>query len=179
MRIFLEETQALIIDVQEKLFPHINNKASLLENILKLVKGLQILEVSFTHNEQYPKGLGKTLPQIQDLLQQEPYEKTTFSCAKEEKTLQKLKNNNKKFIVLCGTEAHVCVLQTALDLKEAGFIPILVVDCIGSRKEEDKQVAIQRMVQEGIIPTTLESLLFELCASAEHKNFKQISQLVK
>lgn len=179
MRILLEETQALVVDVQEKLFPHIKNNTTLLDNVLKLLKGIQVLDIPYMHNEQYPKGLGKTLPQIQNLLQQEPYEKTTFSSAKEEKTLQKLKSNNKKFIILCGTEAHVCVLQTALDLKESGFIPILVVDCIGSRKEEDKQIAIQRMVQEGIIPTTLESLLFELCIGAKHKNFKQISQLVK
>lgn len=179
MKISFQDTQALIVDVQEKLFPHIKNNNSLLENIVKLLQGLQILGIPCTHNEQYPKGLGKTLPQIQDLLQQEPYAKMTFSCAKEEKTLQRLKSNKKKFIILCGTEAHVCVLQTALDLKEAGFIPILVIDCIGSRKDEDKQIAIQRMIQEGIIPTTLESLLFELCVSAEHKNFKQISQLLK
>jgi nicotinamidase-related amidase len=179
MQITHQNAQILIVDVQEKLFSHIYENDHLLKNILKLIEGIKIFQIPYVHNEQYPKGLGKTLPQIQSLLENKPYEKITFSCAKEEKTLQKLKSNNKKFIILCGTEAHVCVLQTALDLKELGFTPILVTDCIGSRKQQDKDIAIQRMMQEGILLTTVESLLFELCQSADNESFKQISQLVK
>jgi nicotinamidase-related amidase len=179
MQITRQNTQALIIDIQEKLFPHIYENDSLLKNILKLIEGIKILRLPYLYNEQYPKGLGKTLPQIQSLLTKKPHEKITFSCAKNTQTLQELKKNDKNIIILFGIEAHVCVLQTALDLKKLGFFPVLVTDCIGSRKQEDKEIAIQRMIQEGIIPTTLESLLFELCQSARDESFKQISKLVK
>lgn len=180
MRIDSNNTLCVIVDIQEKLFPHINDNKELLEKILKLINGLKLLKIPFILNEQYPKGIGHTLPQIQELLSEEtPYEKVTFSCCKTEKTMDAIKEKNKQFIIVFGIEAHICVLQTVLDLLEVGLTPILVTDCIDSRKKNDKEVAIQRMIQAGVIPTTYESLLFELCESAKNEVFKEISKIVK
>jgi nicotinamidase-related amidase len=180
MRIEPNKTQALIIDIQEKLFPHIHNNEQLLQNSITLIKGLKLLEIPFILNEQYPKGLGHTIKPIKELLEDEAaYEKVTFSCCQTEATMQAIKNRDKKFVIIFGVEAHVCVLQSVIDLLEAGLTPVLVTNCIDSRDSNDKRVAIERMTQAGAIPTTYESLLFELCASAKNSSFKEISKLIK
>ncbi|WP_331774513.1 isochorismatase family protein [Sulfurospirillum sp. 1612] len=180
MKIPMDNVFALAVDVQEKLFPHINNHEILLENMLKLIKGLKLLEVDFVLNEQYPKGIGHTIAPIKELLQNDvAHEKVTFSCCQTEETMDLIKKEGRKFVIVFGIEAHVCVLQTVLDLIDARLVPILVTDCIGSRKENDKNVAISRMMQAGAIPTTYESLLFELCGSAKHSAFRAISALIK
>ncbi|WP_024953800.1 hydrolase [Sulfurospirillum arcachonense] len=180
MRIDLQQTQALVVDIQEKIFPHISNNELLLKNTLKLIKGLKILQVPFILNEQYPQGIGYTIEPIKELLKNEiAYEKFTFSCCKTDTTMNVIKQNKKKFVIVFGIEAHVCVLQSVLDLLEHGFIPVLVTDCINSRNSNDKTVAIQRMIQAGAIPTTYESILFELCLSSKNEIFKELSAVVK
>ena len=90
-----------------------------------------------------------------------------------------IKAANKKVVIVAGIETHVCVLQTCIDLLEAGLQPVLVTDCVTSRKQKDTDMAIQRLVQAGVIPTTYESLLFELTVNAKNPVFKEISSLVK
>lgn len=180
MRIDPKSVITLVIDIQEKLFPHIQDNELLLNNTIKLISGLKLLNIPFILNEQYPKGIGHTIAPIKELLSDIiAYEKVTFSCCKTDSIMEDIQKENKKFVIVFGIEAHVCVLQSVLDLLEKGFIPVLVTDCINSRKENDKQVAIQRMIQAGAIPTTSESLLFELCVSAKNEVFKEISKLVK
>ena len=180
MRIDPNKTQALVVDIQEKLFPHIYKKEKVLENCVKLIKGLRLLNIPFILNEQYPKGIGHTIAPIKELLSVENvHEKTTFSCCKTNETMNSIVKLDKQFIIVFGIEAHVCVLQSVLDLLEAGFIPVLVTDCIGSRSPHNKDSAIQRMIQSGAIPATYESILFELCVSSKHEAFKEISKLVK
>jgi hypothetical protein len=180
MRINTSETLALVVDIQEKLFPHISNSEILLKNSIKLIKGLKLLEIPFILNEQYPKGIGHTITPIKELLSnEEVFEKVTFSCAKTITTLNAIKNKNKKFIIIFGIETHVCVLQSILDLLEDGFVPILVSDCTNSRKEFDRDIAIERARQSGAIITTYESLLFELCVSSKNEVFKEISKIIK
>jgi nicotinamidase-related amidase len=180
MRIDPKSVITLVVDIQEKLFPHMNEYELLLENSIKLISGLKLLNIPFILNEQYPKGIGHTIAPIKELLSDiNAYEKVTFSCCKTDATMKAIQKENKKFVIVFGIEAHVCVLQSVLDLLEVGFIPVLVTDCISSRKESDKVVAIQRMVQVGAIPATSESLLFELCVSAKNEAFKEISKLIK
>jgi len=180
MKISKDNSICLVVDIQEKLFPHMFKKEILVKNLVKLIKGLKLLNLEFILNEQYPKGLGKTIPQVKELLENEKInEKFTFSCYKNETVSQKLKNSNKKFVILFGIETHVCVLQTALDLIEENFIPVVVADCVSSRKESDKDFALQRLLQSGAILTTYESLLFELCETAKNPVFKEISKIVK
>jgi len=180
MRIQSDKAQALVVDIQEKLFPHMSEKEQFLSTTIKLIKGLKLLKIPFIINEQYPKGIGHTITPIKELLEDEnPYEKTTFSCCKTDSTMQAIKNKNKKFVIVFGIETHVCVMQSVLDLLEAGLTPVLVTDCVSSRNPYDKEIAIRRMENEGAILTTYESLLFELCIDAKNEVFKEISKLVK
>jgi nicotinamidase-related amidase len=107
------------------------------------------------------------------------FEKTTFSCYKNEETVDAINAAGKKVVIVAGIETHVCVLQTCLDLLEGGYEVVLVTDCCTSRKQNDTDVAITRLVQAGVIPTTYESLLFELTVNAKNPVFKEISSLVK
>ncbi len=181
MRILRENTMALVIDMQEKLVPVINQTEELLHNTEILIKGLEILQVPLLVTQQYTRGLGMTVAPIIKLIGEKfTYEdKITFSCAEDENILQKIREAGKQNIIVCGIEAHICVLQTVIDLLALGYQVILVEDCIGSRKENNRQIGIQRAVAEGAIVTTYESLLFELTRVAKTETFKEISKLIK
>lgn len=180
MRINKEDVIFCLVDVQDKLYPHVRNKDEIERNLVTLVKGLKLHDVPFIVNEQYKKGIGETIPSLRDLVDDDPhFEKTTFSCCKNEPTMEAIKNAGKKFVIVAGIETHVCVLQTCIDLLEAGLQPVLVTDCVTSRKQKDTDMAIQRLIQAGVIPTTYESILFELTVNAKDPNFKGISSLVK
>jgi nicotinamidase-related amidase len=180
MRIKVEDCVFVQVDVQERLFPHIAEKEELEKNLITLIQGLKLLEVPIIVNEQYKKGIGETIPSLRELTDDYPhFEKTTFSCCGNEDGLSAIKATGKKVVILAGIETHVCVLQTALDLLEEGLQPVLVTDCVNSRKAKDKETAIQRLIQAGVIPTTYESLLFELTVNAKNPVFKGISALVK
>jgi nicotinamidase-related amidase len=180
MRILVNETAAVIIDVQEKLLPHIFEGENILHNCLKLIEGLKILSVPIIVTQQYSRGLGSTVPSIIQQIPEFRYiEKLSFSCYDEPSFRKQVSDSGRQFIVLCGIESHVCVLQTCLDLLDAGLIPVVAEDCVSSRKPNDKKIAIERMRQEGARITTLESLLFELTRLAGTDTFKSISRIVK
>ncbi len=130
--------------------------------------------------EQYSRGLGTTLVRVSEMLVPlRPIEKISFSCCGEPDFLSGLKQLEVKRLIICGIEAHVCVLQTVIDLIDMGITPVVVADCISSRNPEDKKVALERMRSEGAMITTSESILFELAVIAGTPQFKQISNLVK
>lgn len=180
MRINVEDALFCLVDVQDKLYPHVTNKEETEKNLITLVKGLKVLNIPFIVNEQYKKGIGETIPSLNELVQDYPhFEKVTFSCCQNEATMDAINSTNKKVVIVAGIETHVCVLQTCIDLLESGFEVVLVTDCCTSRKQKDTDMAITRLVQEGVIPTTYESLLFELTLTAKNPVFKEISSLVK
>jgi nicotinamidase-related amidase len=180
MRILKENTVGLVIDIQERLFPAMSEKEALLKNCRTLISGLHVLDVPKMVTQQYTKGLGETLPEIKSLIPEfSYYEKSDFSCYDEVSVRKELTKLNAQTIVICGIEAHVCVLQTAIDLKAAGLNPVVVLDCISSRLENSIQVAIERFRYEGIMMASAESVLFELTRSAANPSFKAISNLVK
>ncbi len=180
MRILREAAAAAVIDIQEKLLPHIHDGEIILNNCLKLIKGLKILSVPVIITQQYTRGLGPTVLPIKQLFPEFRYiEKITFSCCEEPEFGKELERLAKKNIILCGIEAHVCVLQTCLDLLASGKKPVVVEDCVSSRNVNDRIIAIERMRQEGAIITTMESLLFELTRMAGNDMFKGISTIVK
>lgn len=180
MRIPLDDSCALLIDVQERLYPHIHEKEALLSRIQVLFRGLKLLHVPYLISEQYVKGLGRTLPDLSEFLQgHEPVEKMSFSCCDEPRLMLRMHELQRNMVILAGIEAHVCVLQTVLDLRENGYTPVVVVDAISSRRPLDKQVALDRMKREGALLTTTESLLLELCRSSGTELFKSISALIK
>ncbi|OOR90829.1 hydrolase [Moraxella caviae] len=179
-RVLREDTQALLIDTQEKFVPHIDGMDALVSRASILVQGLNALGVPITVNEQYPQGLGNTVPELAKLLQDAPhFEKRAFSSVDDAPTWRHLAMQNRHHVLLFGIEAHVCVQQTALDLLDNGMQPILVVDAIGSRNAYDRKIAIRRMRRAGAVVTTTEAILFELLRSSSDPAFKTISQLVK
>lgn len=180
MRILRENCTGLIVDIQERLFPVIAEKESLMANCIKLAEGLKILNIPIMVTQQYTKGLGPTMNELSSLLQPFSHiEKNTFSCLDEPQYAEYLSLSGKKNVLICGIESHVCVLQTAIDLKENGYQPIVLADCIGSRRPAEKETALNRFYQEGIVVSTVESILFELTRSAAAPEFKSISKLVK
>jgi nicotinamidase-related amidase len=180
MRIKRENSAGLIIDIQEKLFPHMDKNEELLRKCSILIEGLKVLDIPLLVTEQYPKGLGSTIEELSALIAQEgPIEKIAFSCCDEPDVMQDPVMQSRKTIIICGIEAHVCVLQTVIDLHEAGYTAVLVEDCISSRNPVDKSVAVERMRSEGAVITSCESILFELARVAGTDEFKAISRLVK
>ncbi len=181
MRILAEDTMALVIDFQERLVPVIDKKDALIHNTEILIKGLQALNIPMVVTQQYTQGIGMTVPELSGLFGESftYLDKITFSCAENEEIITQIEALGKKNIIVCGIEAHICVLQTVIDLISKGYNVILVEDCVGSRKESDRMVGIKRAISEGAIPTTYESVLFELTRVAKTDVFKVISKLIR
>jgi len=180
MRILKENTVGLVIDVQERLLPHIEGHKELLKQTGILLEGLEVLGVEVLLTEQYRKGLGETVEEVRIHLDEfSPLEKLTFSCCDDDSFSSELESRGKKNVIICGIETHVCVMQTTIDLLEKGYQPVVVEDCTSSRRLNDKRVAIERMRQEGARITTYESILFELARISGTSQFKAISKLVK
>ena len=176
MRIELQDTAAIAVDYQAKLIPAMSDKETLLKNSKILLEGLKELKVPIVLTQQYTKGLGMTDPEIMEAAGTSEYlDKISFSAAKVVDPFLK----GKKYVILCGIESHICVLQTAIDLKEHGYIPVLVEDCISSSTEHNKKIALERAKQEGILLTTYEAVLFELLKEAGTKESKVIQKLIR
>jgi nicotinamidase-related amidase len=180
MRILKENSIGLVIDIQERLVPVMEESEQLTENCGKLIQGLQILGLPLFVTQQYTKGLGETISEIKAVIPGFEYiEKKNFSCLDEPVFAEKLALSGAKNVIICGIESHVCVLQTAIDLKEAGYNPVVIFDCVSSRSFDNVDLAAERFRHEGILMTSMESILFELIRSAGTPEFKEISKLVK
>ena len=180
MRIHKDKAALLVIDIQERLFPFISENEMLVRNVPILIEGMKTIGLPVFVTEQYVKGLGETIPTVARATEGiQRVEKMAFSCCDEPTFMEKLAVSGKEFVIITGIETHVCVLQTTIDLLANGFHPIVVEDCVSSRKLNDKAVAIERMRREGAIITTYESILFELLRYSGTETFKAISKLVK
>ena len=168
----------LIIDVQEKIIRPIFNKDSIIKNIKKLINAYQILEENIFVSEQNPFKLGITIPELLPKGEFTKIEKMEFSLAKLEEFLKELKNKKITNLIFCGIETHICIQQTVLDCLQKGFEVILISDAMGSRDRVDHEIALQRMTQSGAILTTTESIIFELCKTADRKEFKEIRNII-
>jgi nicotinamidase-related amidase len=171
----------LIVDVQEKLFPLVERSCEVLKSIQKLIKALKILHVPIYYSEQYPQGLGPTIPSIKILLDSkvEPFQKTEFSCASDQNTAAKLLALPVDQWIVVGIETHVCVLQTVRDLLHAGKQVVVLNDAITSRSIFDYSTAIAEMRDMGARISSVETVIFELLHDSKDEHFKKISQLIK
>jgi isochorismate hydrolase len=175
-------SQLVIVDIQAKLtavMPTYEIK-QLLRNTNRLQFASSLLNIPVLLSEQYPKGLG---PTHADIMRQLPentvkFDKTEFSCCANNDFTNTLRLNQRKQIILVGIEAHICVLQTALELLQQGFQVFVVADAVCSRNTEHQHNALQRMQDQGITITNHESVLFEWLRSSSHREFKAISQLL-
>ena len=168
----------LIIDVQEKIIRAIFNKDSIIKNIKKLIDAYQILEENIFVSEQNPFKLGATIPELLPQNGFKKIEKMEFSLANIQEFLKELKNKEIKNLIVCGIETHICIQQTVLDCLKKGFEVILISDAMSSRNSQDHEIALQRMIQRGAILTTTESIIFELCKTADRKEFKEIRNII-
>lgn len=176
MRVEIEHTAALVIDFQEKLVPAVRDHEALMKRVQVLLRGLRIFKVPMIVTQQYTKGLGMSVPEIREASGERGYlEKVTFSGLDAVRPML----SGKKYILVCGVEAHCCVLQTVIDLAGAGYVPVLVTDCIGSRRKQDFKMAVKRAEYEGAVLTTCEAILFELLREAGTPQFKEILKIIK
>lgn len=178
-----DDSRLLIVDMQEKLMPAIPVAQQVIANCVTLVKAARLLGPPVFATEQYPRGLGGTVTPLAELLGELP-DKVRFSCTEvldwstaAESEDFALRDRHK--VVVAGIEAHVCVLQTVLDLMAAGYHVYVPADAVASRHKLDWRVALDRMAAHGAVITTTESVLFEWCELAGSAEFKEISRLVK
>jgi nicotinamidase-related amidase len=172
------DTALLVIDVQEKLVPLIHGADALVRNIGFLIDGARLLGLPVLATEQYPKGLGATVPALAQRLPERP-DKVAFSSCAVPAVVAGLRQGGRPKVVLAGIETHVCVLQTGLDLLGADYWVYVPVDAVGSRYPLDHELGLRRLERAGAILTTSEACLFEWVGGADHPQFKKVSALIQ
>ncbi len=177
-----DKAQLLVIDVQEKLAPAMSDAGPVIANSAKLITAARHFGLPIVLSEQYPKGIGPTVAMVRESAGEEGrvFEKLAFSCARDEAIEAHLGlASERQQIVITGIEAHVCVLQSALDLKQSGYEVFVVVDAIASREEASRETALRRMEQAGVHPVTTEMVIFEWLGRAGTADFKALLPLIK
>ncbi len=170
----------VVVDVQGKLAQLMQGRQTLFENIQVLIKSAKILNIPILWCQQCPASLGPTVPEIAQLLKDdEPINKSAFSCCGDEQFNIRLNELARNQVLLCGIETHVCIYQTVVDLLRKGFSVDVIADAVSSRTMENKQIAIERMTAGGVNISSVEMALFELLKTAEHAQFKQVAKLIK
>lgn len=179
-----DKSQLLIVDVQQKLLGAISGKDKVVEACVRLVRAARALDVPITISEQYPQGLGPTVDPIREAFANNGFilDKVEFSCLKSEMLrdrLHELRRQGRPQVVVGGIEAHVCVLQTAMDLEAQGFEAFVAADAVGSRAKASAKRAIARLVKSGVDVVDSEMVLFEWLERAGTPEFKEIQALIK
>ncbi|KAG5856321.1 isochorismatase domain-containing protein 2 [Anguilla anguilla] len=176
-RLLVKDSVLLLCDMQEKFRPNIVHFTNILSNAARVLQACRILGIPPILTEQYPRGLGPTVPELgaSDL---KPHEKTQFSMLTEgvEKELKAL--GGPKKAILCGIEAQACIACTTYDLLERGMEVHVVADAVSSRSQTDRLFALSRLRQSGAYLTTTEAVLLQLVQDAKHPNFKEIQKLL-
>jgi nicotinamidase-related amidase len=176
----IENCSLVVVDVQGKLATLMYDRETLFKNIQILIEAAKILDIPILWCQQCPDALGPTVPQIADLLADiQPINKASFSCCGDAQFISKLNSINRPQILLSGIETHVCIYQTAVDLREKDYGVNVIADAVSSRTLDNKQTAITKMQMMGINIYSTEMALFELLKTANHPKFKQIAKLVK
>jgi len=175
-----ESTALIVIDIQEKLFPHVINREKLEANICKVIEFCKLIDIPILVTEQYPQGLGITVPKVREALgtAYKPIPKTAFSCFGEERFYEALEVLSVDWIILIGIETHICVGQTALEGLDTHDVHILA-DCVSARNELDHQVALSRLAQDGAVVSTAEMFFYEILRKAKTPEHKAVFHLLK
>ena len=173
-------TALAIIDVQGKLATLMHEREQLYENLQILVRGVCALELPILWMEQYPEGLGPTIPELSELLgDQVPLPKLSFSACGQSEFVQHLLQSGRKQVLIAGIETHICVYQTARELLDRGYEVEVVEDAVSSRTAANKRVGLEKIRSAGAEITSIETALFELLREAGGPQFKEIARLVK
>lgn len=181
MLIAAERSVLVMVDAQERLLAAMTDQETVVQRLSVLLKAATEVGVPVVASEQYPRGLGHTIPEIASLLPEGSpvVEKTAFSCLEEPAFAEPFRALNRKQVLLTGVEAHVCVLQTAAQLIETGHEVFVVADAVSSRVRLSAERALTRMAGWGANIVTTEMVAFEWVRRAGTPSFKVISGLVK
>ncbi|TNF50939.1 MAG: isochorismatase family protein [Deltaproteobacteria bacterium] len=176
-----EKAVLVVIDVQERLVPAMPEDVYLrLRNtVAMLVEVAGLLGLPVVTTEQYPKGIGHTVPELAAACNETVIEKVSFGCCGEASFLQALKNTGRTQVLITGMEAHVCVYQTVLGLLEDGYYVHLIRDAICSRNKTDYLAGVANAGQAGAVVTTAETVMFQMLQESTHEQFRAVSRLVK
>lgn len=179
-RLLRDKAALVVIDVQEKLVPQMEYLEQMERNIKILVASARRLGIPIFRTEQYPKGLGGTIQSIaEDLIDVKPVAKVTFSCWGDEVFRGELEASGRKQVILAGMEAHVCVLETTLDLLAAGYDVYLAADAICSRRKQNWQTGLRLAETAGGVLTCTETIFFQLLGRSDTPEFKDLINLLK
>jgi nicotinamidase-related amidase len=175
-----QNTCLVLIDIQEKLLPVMNDPEQVVKNTSVLIQAAKSLDVPILWCQQVPKALGQTVGELSSLLDGlEPINKSSFSCGGDEQFIEQIDALKPRTAILCGIETHVCVFQTATDLIQKGLDVHVIADATSSRTQENKGIGINRMVKAGAVISSTEMLLFELLRNARHEKFRKLAKLIK
>ncbi len=179
-RLQLDSAQLLVVDVQPRLLPHIHGHESVLSQCIRMTQAARAMELPTLFSEQNPQALGATVAELRGCAVDAPaVEKMAFSVCGCEPALARLRAAGRPQVLLIGIETHVCVQQTALDLLASGLRPYVLADAVGSRRPDDRALALERMRAAGVIVTTVESALYELMQRAGTDLFRRILPIVR
>lgn len=168
----------LVIDVQERLAPVMDSPREVITNCAKLLAVADKLNIPYIITEQYPKGLGKTIFDLRDAVGENAkyYSKVEFSCTKNNEVMSSIEATGKKQIIIAGIETHICVTQTALELKKLGYEVFVVSNACSSRENLQNVLGLQRMSKNGVDIVSSEMVIFEWLEKAGSNEFKEISK---
>jgi nicotinamidase-related amidase len=172
-----ERTALVVVDIQEAFRKAVPSFDAVAESAATLVQGAEAMGIPIVVTEQYPKGLGHTVPEVAEHLPEglKPLEKVRFSAAEADG----FDLDGRDQALVCGIETHVCVNQTVLDLLDRGVEVEVVGDAVGSRTEENRELGLHKVEDAGAVLTSVETALFELLGGSDAAEFKQVQALVK
>jgi nicotinamidase-related amidase len=181
MLIEAENSLLLVVDVQERLLPKVRDAQAVLRNLTILVRAARHLDIPVMATEQYPRGLGHTVEPLSGLLPDGcVLEKTWFSAVSDALLGERLSESGRSHILICGTEAHVCVLQTATELQAApGWQVFLAADATSSRTAENHRLALERLARRGVELLSTEMVVFEWLRHSDRPEFRDLLALIR
>ena len=175
------EVSFLMIDIQEKLFPNIENQEEINKNSQRLLAAARLLDVPFIYTEQYPKGIGHTYADLMKSLPENPvrFEKSAFSCMDEPGFSQLLDGTGKRSFAVWGIETHICVLTTVMDMLNEGYDVAVVADACGSRTSKNRDTALSSMSENGALIVSTETAVYQLLEKSGTPQFKAMLPFFK
>jgi nicotinamidase-related amidase len=172
----------IVVDLQEKLVPEIFEKERVLRNSQLLIRLAKILSLPVLMTTQYVRGLGPTVPEIASLLPEvQPMDKTSFGCFGSDQFCSTVKSlpGNRNTLLVCGIEAHICVMQTTLGALDKGYLVHVAADAVSSRSELNWHLGLKRMLAAGAVPSSTEMMMYELLRASGTPQFKEMLQYLK
>jgi nicotinamidase-related amidase len=177
-----EQCVLAVVDIQEKLLPPIFNKEELVRNSKLLIHLAKLLELPIVATTQYSRGLGGTVPEIASLLDGvSVYDKLEFSCFGSDEFCGEMKAlpGQRNTVLVCGMEAHICVMQTALGALNRGYLVHVAADAVGSRAESNWHIGLRRMEAAGAVISSTEMMMYELMRASGTLVFKEMLKHLK